>query len=210
MRTSELAVRLSRPEGSRTRSGAPGAHPLAPGRLGGTMANSTRERADGAPRAIEWVRDDMREFRRPAAFDLACNLFSSFGYFEREEDNLQVLRNLRESLRDGGVLVMDMVGRERVMRQGMEERRIQFADGATLIQRPHLSEDGERMDSEWTLVKGGQSRSYRFEHYLYSGQGLRHRLLGAGFAAVTLYGDLQGTPYGADAPRLVAVGQTIA
>src|SRR5262245_48037107 len=30
--------------------------------------------------AIEWVQDDMRRFTRPNAFDLALNLFTSFGY----------------------------------------------------------------------------------------------------------------------------------
>src|ERR1039457_5861482 len=84
------------------------------------LLERARERAAVAAAPVEWVLDDMREFRRPASFDLACNLFTSFGYFEREEDNLRVLRNVWESLRDGGALVMDMVGRERMERQGME------------------------------------------------------------------------------------------
>ncbi len=36
----------------------------------------------------------MRQFQRPAAFDGALNLYSSFGYFERPDDDLRVLRNL--------------------------------------------------------------------------------------------------------------------
>jgi hypothetical protein len=63
------------------------------------------------------------------------------------------------------------------------------------------------MDSEWTVVKGGQSRTYRFEHYLYSGPGLQDRLLSCGFAGVRLYGDLEGSPYGPDALRLVVVAR---
>jgi len=47
---------------------------------------------------VEFVQGDMRHFQRPDAFDVALNLFTSFGYFEDEEDNLQVLRNLHESL----------------------------------------------------------------------------------------------------------------
>jgi len=173
----------------------------------GFLLERARERADAAPVLVEWVRDDMREFQRPATFDLACNLFTSFGYFQREEDNLRVLRNVRESLREGGTLVMDMVGKERMLRQGMEARSTSFADGAVLLQQPHVGEDWERMDSEWTLVKDGQSRSYRFEHYLYSGQGLQDRLESCGFSHVRLYGDLSGSPYGPDAMRLVAVAQ---
>jgi SAM-dependent methyltransferase len=171
----------------------------------GFLLERARQKADAAAVAVEWVLDDMREFARPATFDLACNLFTSFGYFQREEDNLRVLRNVWESLRDGGTLVMDMVGKERMERQGLEPRHIRFADGAVLIQQPHVSEDWTRLDNDWTVVKGGQSRSYRFEHYLYSGPGLEERLLNCGFASVHLYGDLQGSPYGPEALRLVAV-----
>ena len=156
---------------------------------------------------MEWVRDDMREFARPAAYDLACNLFTSFGYFQREEDNLGVLRNVWASLRDGGWLVMDMVGRERMEFQGMEPRLTRFADGAVLTQQPHVNADWTRLENEWTIVKAGQSRGYRFEHQLYSGQGLRERLLRSGFAPVRLYGDLGGSAYGPDAHRLVAVAR---
>jgi hypothetical protein len=103
---------------------------------------------------------------------------------------------------------MDMVGKERVALQGMEARHTQFADGAVLIQQPHVNQDWTRLDNEWTLVRpAGQSQSYRFEHHLYSGEGLKDRLLSCGFAAVELYGDLQGSPYGADAWRLVAVAR---
>jgi SAM-dependent methyltransferase len=172
------------------------------------LLERARDRAHAEAVPVEWVLDDMREFRRPAAFDLACNLFTSFGYFEREEDNLRVLRNVWDSLREGGILVMDMVGKERMERQAMEARHTQFADGAVLIQQPHVNDDWTRMENEWTLVQAaGESRSYRFEHCLYSGPGLQDRLLGCGFASVELYGDLHGSPYGPAALRLVAVAR---
>jgi SAM-dependent methyltransferase len=169
------------------------------------LLERARESADAAGTKVEWVLDDMREFQRPAAFDLACNLFTSFGYFAREDDNLLVLRNVRECLRDGGTFVMDMVGKERIQCQGMEARRTPFADGAVLIQQPHVRDDWTRLESEWTVVKAGQSRSYRFEHHLYSGPDLQDCLLSCGFDTVRLYGDLQGSPYGPEALRLVAV-----
>ncbi|MCX6632681.1 MAG: class I SAM-dependent methyltransferase [Candidatus Solibacter sp.] len=169
------------------------------------LLDRARESAGAA--TVEWVQDDMREFRRPAGFDLACNLFTSFGYFEREEDNRRVLCNVLESLRDGGTFVMDLVGKERVVRQGLGAQRTEFADGSVLIQQPNVNQDWSRMHLEWTVVKGSQSRTYRFEHHLYSGQGLQDRLLSCGFAEVQLFGDLQGSPYGSDASRLVAVAR---
>jgi SAM-dependent methyltransferase len=165
------------------------------------------EQSLAAKTAVEWVPGDMRDFVRPAAFHLACNLFTSFGYFQLEDDNLRVLRNVHQSLRPGGTFVMDMVGKERVELQGLELRETHFADGAVLTQRPHVNPDWTRLDSLWTVVKAGQSRSYRFEHYLYSGEGLKRRLLSCGFSSVSLHGDLQGSPYGPEAARLVAVAR---
>jgi SAM-dependent methyltransferase len=192
----------------------PGRHAVEFARRGFTVTGVDRSRyllerarvsADAAGTKVEWVLGDMREFQRPAAFDLACNLFTSFGYFAREEDNLLVLRNVRRSLRGGGTFVMDMVGKEHMQSQGMKDRRTQFADGAELIQQPHVRDDWTRLESEWTVVKNGQSRSYRFEHHLYSGPELHDRLLSCGFNTVRLYGDLQGAPYGPEALRLIAV-----
>ena len=171
------------------------------------LLGRAQQRALAAAVEVEWVLDDMRRFKRPAAFHLACNLFTSFGYFQREEDNLRVLRNVWESLRGGGTFVMDMVGRERMERQGMEPRSIRFANGAVLIQQPHVNADWTRLDNQWTLLKGGHSRSYRFEHRLYSGQALQRSLESCGFTDVRLYGDLAGSRYGPEALRLVAVAR---
>jgi SAM-dependent methyltransferase len=195
----------------------PGRHSLELARRGFTVTGvdsspflleRAREKADAASLAVEWVLDDMRQFQRPGTFDLACNLFTSFGYFEREEDNLRVLCNVSESLRDGGTLVMDMVGKERVVRQGLNEQRTEFADGVVLIQQPNVNQDWTRMHLEWTVTKpAAESRTYRFEHHLYSGSELQSRLLSCGFSRVRLFGDLQGSPYGPDATRLVAVAR---
>jgi SAM-dependent methyltransferase len=194
----------------------PGRHAVEFARRGFTVTGVDRSRyllerarasADAAGTKVEWVLDDMREFQRPSAFDLACNLFTSFGYFAREEDNLLVLRNVRESLRDGGTFVMDMVGREYMQHQGMKGRRTGFADGAVLFQQARVCDDWTRMEGEWTLVKNGNSRCYRIEHHLYSGPDLRECLLSCGFDEVRLYGDLQGSPYGPEALRLVAVAR---
>src|SRR5919108_2104431 len=51
---------------------------------------------------VEFVQEDMRHFHRPAAFDLALNLFSSFGYFEDVAEDLWVLQHLHGSLKPGG------------------------------------------------------------------------------------------------------------
>ena len=73
------------------------------------LLSKARERTAGLD--VELVRSDMRDFVRAGAFDLALSLFTSFGYFETREEDLAVLRNVRASLKQGGVLVMDVMSK---------------------------------------------------------------------------------------------------
>lgn len=41
---------------------------------------------------LQFYVQDMREVFRTDSFDLVCNLFTSFGYFEQNGDNLRTLQ----------------------------------------------------------------------------------------------------------------------
>ncbi|WP_041076350.1 class I SAM-dependent methyltransferase [Thermotoga caldifontis] len=64
----------------------------------------------------------MRDFVRPGYFDLVINMFTSFGYFKDQEDNLRVLRNIKESLKSNGKLLMEMVSKEALLRNYVVEK----------------------------------------------------------------------------------------
>jgi SAM-dependent methyltransferase len=166
-----------------------------------------RERARAAGLTVEFVEGDMREFRRAAAFDLAISLFTSFGYFAAREDDLQVLRNVRASLRPRGVLVMDMVGKEWLARHFEPTRSRTLEDGSLFIDRCQVVDDWTGVENEWILIKDGRARTLRMHLNVYSGQELKDRLLQAGFTRVDLYGSLDGSPYDREAARLVAVAR---
>jgi SAM-dependent methyltransferase len=171
------------------------------------LLDKARERAAEAGATVEWVQEDMRRFLRPAAFDLACSLFTSFGYFANEADDLQVLRNVHASLKDSGVFVMEMIGKEWLARAWKNVLCTEYADGSLWIQRPKVVHDWGRIQNEWILLRDGHARTFRFEHAVYSGRELKDRLLASGFSGVQLFGDLQGSPYGLDSLRLVAVAR---
>ena len=171
------------------------------------LLDRAREHASQAGASVEWVLEDMRRFLRPGTFDLACNLFTSFGYFEDEQDDLRVLQNLYQSLKDDGVLVIECLGKERLARVWQNAICTELADGSLLVQRPQLLNDWCRIRSEWILIKDGHARSFSFEHTIYSGRELKDLLLSSGFNEVQLFGDLQGSTYNLEATRLVAVAR---
>jgi SAM-dependent methyltransferase len=164
-------------------------------------------RAEAANVAVEWVVGDMRTFVRPAAFDLVVSLYTSFGYFDDEADNLHVLDNMRACLKPGGSLVMELAGKEWLAGVFRETDAQTAPDGSVLVQRRRVEGAWERMANDWILIRDGHARTFSFTHTLYSGVELRDRLVAAGFVDVRILGSLEGAPYDRDATRLVAVAR---
>lgn len=172
------------------------------------LLGKARARAAQAKVAADWVRKDMREYVEPGAFDLVVNLSTSFGYFAAQTDDMRVLKNMVESIRDEGVVVLDMVGKEALAeRLPLNRQPTREHDGSLLIQRVEVHGDWGRARSEWLLIRGNEVQRFDFEHTLYSGHELRERMNWAGLSDVVLYGGLDGRPYGPGAERLVAVGR---
>jgi SAM-dependent methyltransferase len=171
------------------------------------LLSSARERALRLGLSIEWVEGDMRTFRRTEAFDLICNMTTSFGYFDEEEENLMVLRNVWQSLKNGGILLIDCTSKEIVARNWQDCFCTEFSNNILLIQRSRIGDDWSRLHNEWILIRERVSHFFQYNHALYSGLELKERVVAAGFAQVRLFGDLTGAPFGIDASRLIVVAQ---
>jgi len=172
--------------------------------------DEARKRADDESLKVELVQEDMRRFVRPSAFDVAISIFTSFGYFEDQADDLQVARNLRLSLRPGGKLVIDVMGKEAIARN-YTERDWYWVDkenDVLMLEERNLRPGWSWMESEWTLIAGNQKHRGTIALRLYSGAELVALLREAGFAAVDLFGAMDGAPYDHAAKRLIAVATT--
>lgn len=171
------------------------------------LMEKARAYADREGVEIELVRQDMRRFIRPGAFDLALSMLTSFGYFDDPEENLQVLRNVHASLKPGGVFVFDTYGKEILAGIFEETGSKELPDGTLIVQRRHVIADWSQMENEWLHIKDEQVRRLRLRHWIYSGREFRDMLAAAGFAEIRLCGDLDGSPYDRKAVRLIAVGK---
>src|SRR5262245_30582439 len=131
---------------------------------------------------IELVEQDMRDFVRPESFEVALNLFTSFGYFDNPNDNQRVLENLFRSLVSGGKLVMDLLGKEILARIFQPTSATDLPDGKVWIQRRRILPGFERIEVQWLLLDDGRYESLEFTHFLYSAAELRTMLQAAGFS----------------------------
>lgn len=153
---------------------------------------------------VELVLADMRGFVRARAFDVTLSMYTTFGYFEDPKDDRRVLAHVLRSLRPGGRLVIDTLGKEVLARKFLPQAWNE-QNGALVLERRELDSDWGYITTHVTIVRDGRRFEYRFRVRLYSGPELKRLLRDVGFSRVRLYGALDGSPYDRKATRLVAV-----
>jgi len=158
------------------------------------LLDRARSVADAAGVEVEWVAEDMRCFSRPAGFDLALNLFSSFGFFDDPEEDRRVLDRTFDNLRVGGSLVMELTDRDSLA-GGFEPSVTETAtDGATLVRHQEFVDGGSWLRNRWIVIREGRRSSFEFRQRVYSGGEIEDLLRGAGFSRVQLHTELGGRP----------------
>ena len=163
-----------------------------------------RKQAETEGLKIEFIEDDMRRFCRPDSFDVAINLFTSFGYFEDMSDDRQVAANVYRSLRDKGVFLIDIMGKE-VLARIFRERDWYELDNIMVLEERKVCANWSWIENRWLMIKDGKMDEWKVSHRLYSAAELAALLSDCGFKAIDVYGDLTGTPYDHTAKRLVLV-----
>lgn len=89
---------------------------------------------------VAWLRSDMRDLPLTGGFDAVVNLFTSFGYFEEDEEQLKVLREIYRMLKPGGKFVIDFLNPPYVIRHLVPHSIRE--DGDILIDESRRIEDG--------------------------------------------------------------------
>mgnify|MGYP000371382035 CR=1 FL=1 len=163
-----------------------------------------KRRAAAEGLSVEFVCDDMRRFRRPKAFDVAVNLFTSFGYFDDQAEDRKVLENFFVSLRPGGKLLVDVKGKE-VLARDFRPRDWIEQDGALFLEEREILAGWSKVRTRWIVVRNGKQEEFTLTLRLYSGAELAALLREVGFAEVEVFGSLEGIPYDQEAKRLVAL-----
>ena len=134
-----------------------------------TASHLDRARASAQAEGLdtEFVQEDMRVFCRPATFDGAINLFTTFGYFEDPAEDRKVVANLYQSLKPGGAVALDTIGKE-VLARIFQERGWNERDGALWLQERKVSPGWGWMNVRWIFIKGTERREFTLGKSFYS------------------------------------------
>jgi len=150
---------------------------------------------------------DMRSVFAQHKFDFVLNLFTSFGYFESETENLAAIQAMATSLKKGGKLVIDFFNPYKVIRElvSIETKQV---DAITFHITRNLQDGFIIKQIDFTH----QAREYHFEEKVkaidlsefttYCNE--------AGLQVTEVWGNYQLAPYQEqDSERLIIVAEKI-
>lgn len=169
------------------------------------MLEIARSRAHREGLSVEWVRGDMRLFRRPRAFDLCLSLFTSFGYFD-DAENQMVLDNVGASLKEGGTLLLDLRNAGKGLSQLQDMDQTLEVPSGSLRMSILFNRRTMRATARHVLVRQDGIRiSSTFDVRIYSIGELTDMIAKAGMAVEHVFGSLAGGPFTEESGRMVVV-----
>lgn len=141
-----------------------------------------------------------------STFSQVLNFFTSFGYFESEEENFRVLEEIARILEPGGGFLIDLFNRKRVVANLVEREQRDLKGYTAEIQR-WFDASTQRVNKRirvhspdhpvQTFVES--VRAYEQEEVL---SGLEQ----AGLEVGALFGGFEGEDFTSDSDRLILVG----
>lgn len=172
--------------------------------LSPTLLDIARRQAVSERVAIRFVRDDMRRLALGESFDAVVNLFTSFGYFETDDENAKVIESVARVLVRGGCFMLDFLNAAFVIANVKSLDRT--TEGETEITQVRAINNG-RIEKTITLASGGDVREYFESVRLFTRDELRSMFDANGLTTVAECGDYDGSPYGIDSPRCILFGR---
>lgn len=148
---------------------------------------------------------DLRNIGLKKQFDLVINLFTSFGYFESDEENFMLFRDAYSLLKKNGCLVFDYFNTENLKKRIVPESVDHFED-KTVIQKRYIESGRIKKDIKITSENG--TSKYTESVKLYTPEEIMSAMESAGFCVSSVYGDYSGTPLDIEiSPRLIIIAR---
>ena len=175
--------------------------------------DAARESAEAEGVPLRLIKHDLRTFCEPSTYDCAINLFTSFGYCATIAEDMQILKNIADSLKPGGTFILECVSRETAILYWTPGEDFERA-GYKVVTHFEVKGAWEGLLSQWTLYPLAASEAqetkpvidHTFVQRLYPASFLRDKLLEFGFTKAEVYGDYDLSPYDEHAKTMVIIG----
>jgi ubiquinone/menaquinone biosynthesis C-methylase UbiE len=164
-----------------------------------------KRKADHLGLRIRLLESDMRRIDFVDQFDTAGNLWTSFGFFEKESDNLLVLRKIFKALKPGGRFLLQVINRDWIMANYNDADWFEIEDLKVLENRK-FDYTTSINKTVWTFLKKGREASHQISIRMYSYHELIAMFKKVGFADIRGYGSLKDEPISRKSRMMFIIG----
>ncbi len=161
-----------------------------------------------ANRNLRLLLSDMRSLPFSNAFHIALSLFSSFGYFQDEDENFQVLQQISSSLLPGGQFLIETANRDFIVRH-LVPTQVYRPQDLVLIEERTFDAATSRSQVDITILQNGEETRLNHSIRLYTYTELQMLLAAAGLVSIAVWGDYRGNAYTYDSPQMITLAEKL-
>jgi 2-polyprenyl-3-methyl-5-hydroxy-6-metoxy-1,4-benzoquinol methylase len=151
---------------------------------------------------INFIKSDLRDIQLDQKFDLALNLFTSFGYFEEDDDNFRIFDVALKHLKENGKFVIDFFNKNYLLKNLCEYSESSVL-GRKIIQ--HRSVSGERVIKKIEIKSADTDKFFYESVRLFSPVELIEGLNNRGLFVDRIFGDFQGNSFDPDKSERIII-----
>ncbi|MEW6069848.1 MAG: class I SAM-dependent methyltransferase [Candidatus Thermoplasmatota archaeon] len=171
------------------------------------FVNKAKKMAKDAKVNVRFFQGDMRKIPFKNKFDAVINMFTSFGYFHKDEDNMKVLKAVAKCLNRRGKFLLDTVNRDWLIRHFQAKDWYQCDDDILVLEERKLNLERSRIETKWIMIKESKRKEYFHSLRLFTHSELLELLNRAKLKVLASYGGFEKESVSFDSNRLIILSQ---
>ena len=162
---------------------------------------------------IKYVKGDMRDIHIENHFDAITNLFTSFGFFNEDEENENVIQEVNKALKEDGLFLLDYENKFHFVFNNVHKKEHYWQkvdDEKYYIIKNEYDIINEREIFSAKIIEVGKDEiNIGYNIRLYSLPELQSMLRRNGFEIINIWGDFDKTAYSINSLRLITLSRKI-
>ncbi|PKL83297.1 MAG: class I SAM-dependent methyltransferase [Ignavibacteriae bacterium HGW-Ignavibacteriae-3] len=160
--------------------------------LSKTLLNIGKSDAQSNNVSIDLFCGDLRNIKLKKKFDLIINLFTSFGYFNTDDENFSFIRTAYDLLNENCYYILDYFNPEYIRNNLVQESKREFGS-KKITERRKI--ENERVIKEIIIQNGSALDSFFESVQLYSREKIIGEFEKIGYRCAKIFGDYTGSKF---------------
>lgn len=150
------------------------------------IAEAERRKEQLNLKNCEFDCSDIKTYPESKKYDLVLNMYSSFGYEDTKEENIEILKKAYNLLNDKGILVMELYDSEGIIKN-FKDKFEHIFDNIVYKRECELTPHKDFMFQNWTVIENEKViKQHRSKLWLVKENEMKEALQNVGFKEIKI------------------------